>query len=58
LYSEVVDPEKVFGEAVFPEIPHTKGLTKKTFSGKVVRFFPGDKRIIDSFLYMEEKCPR
>jgi hypothetical protein len=48
LYSEVVDPEKVFGEAAFPEIPHTKGLTKKTFSGKVVRFFPGDKRIIDS----------
>jgi hypothetical protein len=50
-------PEKVFGERGFSEIPHTNCLTKKTFSGKVVRFFPGDKRITDSYT-MEEKCPR
>ncbi len=55
---KAIDPERVFGEQFFSETPHTKGLTKKSFSGKVVRFFPGDKRINDSYLLMEEKCPR
>ncbi len=55
--SKVVDPEGILAGLFSPKILHTKGLTKTSFSGKVVRFFPGDKRITDSY-FMEEKCPR